>query len=102
MIENRKWNLSVEDKSQLIDRLTSELAPLRIKIGISQDELANLIGISRQTYGAIERGSRKMTWNTYLSLILFYDYNNTTHEFIRKIGAFPDKLVEVFNRMEEE
>lgn len=98
MLINEKWNLSENDKSELIKALTNELVVLRAKVVISQGELANLIGVSRQTYGAIERGTRIMTWNTYLSIILFYDYNEKTHDFIRQINAFPDKLVEKFNQ----
>ena len=101
MIDNSRWELNESGKEMFIAALTPELELLRVKAGISQGELANLIGVSRQTYGAIERGARGMTWNTYLSLILFYDYNNSTHEFIRTINAFPDTLVEQFNRLEE-
>ncbi len=101
MIENSRWNLDEADKEKLISALTPELTILRVKAEISQGELANLIGVSRQTYGAIERGARQMTWNTYLSLILFYDYNKTTHDFIRNIHIFPDELVDRFNRTEE-
>ncbi|HBL41450.1 MAG TPA: XRE family transcriptional regulator, partial [Ruminococcaceae bacterium] len=33
-----------------MDALAKELVPFRAKIGLSQSELANLVGISRQTY----------------------------------------------------
>ena len=68
MMQNSKWKLTDEEKQMLIAAITQELIPLRSKAGISQGELANLIGVSRQTYGAIERGDREMTWNTYLHL----------------------------------
>ena len=76
MSEYAKWEITKTQQMQFIDALTNELAPLRAKVGISQGELATLIGVSRQTYSAIESGKRKMSWNTYLSLILFYDYIN--------------------------
>jgi len=41
-------------KEHLIDVLTNELSMLRAKVGLSQQELANRMGVSRQTYGAIE------------------------------------------------
>ena len=37
---------------------------------------------------------RKMTWNTYMSLILFFDYNPNTHYTIRQLDAFPYRLDE--------
>ena len=71
---------------------------LRKSKGISQEELANLLGISRQTYSAIERKIRRMSWSTYLSLILFFDYNQSTHQMLRSINAFPDGFVDGLNK----
>lgn len=47
------------DKDKLIEILTDELPVLRAKIGISQGDISNIIGISRQTYNAIETKKRK-------------------------------------------
>lgn len=97
MDSNKKWALSKKEKNKFIDALTPELVVLRTKADISQDELANIIGVSRQTYGAIERKAKRMSWNTYLSLILFYDYNINTHDILRAVGAFPHEMVKRFN-----
>ena len=56
METNSRWVLHPEEKDRLITALTPELATLRTKADISQEELAELIGVSRQTYGALERG----------------------------------------------
>ena len=58
MEEISKFFLTEEEKDKFIDALTPELALLRAKVEISQEEIANLIGISRQTYGSIERKAR--------------------------------------------
>lgn len=92
-----KWTITNEEKDQLISALTPELVMLRTKAEISQEELAALIGISRQTYGAIERGSRKMSWSTFLALILFYDCNQKTHQMLRKTSAIPQEMMKMFN-----
>lgn len=55
-----KWLLTDEEKDNFIATLTPNLTVLRTKAEISQEELANLIGISRQTYSAMERKVRKM------------------------------------------
>lgn len=89
--------LSEQDKDSFIDALSYELPMLRAKADISQEEIANLIGVSRQTYGAIERRTRKMSWSTYLSLVFFYDYNKKTHDMLRNTRAFPYELVKLFN-----
>ena len=89
--------LTEKEMDDLIDELTKELAMLRTKADMSQEDVATLIGVSRQTYGAIERQSRRMTWNTYLSLIMFFDYNKKTHEILRSLSAFPTKFVNNIN-----
>lgn len=79
-------------KNELIDVISKELVALRAKSGVSQEELSKSIGISRQTYQAIETGKRKMTWRTYLALLLFFDYNPMTHDMLRSLKVFPDEL----------
>ncbi len=98
MDSRAKWQITSEEKEKYIDALTDELPILRAKADISQEDLAKIIGISRQNYGWIERKDRKMSWNTYLSLIFFFDYNQSTHKMIRAASAFPTELV---NRMNE-
>lgn len=97
MENESKWFLTDEEKDNFIALLSPNLSVLRTKAEISQEELANLIGVSRQTYSAIERKIRKMAWSTYLSLILFYDHNQRTHEMIRQLAIFPQELIIRFN-----
>lgn len=92
-----KWLLTDAEKDSFIAALTPNLTVLRTRAEISQEELANLIGVSRQTYSAIERKIRKMAWSTYLSLVLFYDHNPKTHKMIRQLSIFPKELIIRFN-----
>lgn len=88
------WHFTDEEKNALINSLTNELTALRGAANATQDEISNAIGVSRQTYSAIEMRKRKMTWNTYMSLILFFDYNPSTHNIIRQLDIFPYRLDE--------
>ena len=92
-----KYCITEKEKAELIEKLTPELQLLRAKAEISQEEIANIIGTSRQTYGAIERKTRKMSWDTYLSLVWFYDCNRKTHKMLREMKGFPHELIEKFN-----
>lgn len=91
------YGLSNEEKEGLISVLAEELPTLRVKIGLSQDELCKIIGISRQTYSAIETKKRKMSWNTFLTLILFFDFNEKTKNYVENSGIFPNSLKRVLN-----
>ena len=92
-----KWRLTDEEKDAFIAMLTPNLPALRSQADISQEELANLLGISRQTYSAIERKIRRMSWSTYLALVLFFDHNQKTHKMLRALSVFPKGLISCFN-----
>ncbi len=92
-----KKALTAAERKTYIAELKKELPFLRLKAGISQDDIASVIGVSRQTYGAIERGDRPMGWNTYLSLIFFFDNKEETHDLVRGTNAFPHKFIEGIN-----
>lgn len=85
------------NKEKLIDILTDELPTLRARIGIKQEELGDILGISRQTYSAIETKKRKMTWNMFISLLMFFTQNKKTAPVIELIGAYPSELKEIMN-----
>lgn len=87
------WSITAQKKAKLVSILTENLTMLRAKLNISQEELSALLGISRQTYSAIESRKRKMTWQVYMSLILFFDINDVTHDIVRNLGCFPYELV---------
>ena len=88
-----KWVVSPDYKDSYIEVLTENLLPLRTKADITQEELASMIGISRQTYYALENRRRQMSWSTYLSLVLFFDTNVETHSMLRDINAYPTDLM---------
>lgn len=74
-----------EIKSSLVEILRNELPVLRAKARISQEEIAEKIGISRQTYSSIETGKREMSWTTFLALMAFFQNNDSTKQMINSI-----------------
>ncbi|MBQ6699659.1 MAG: helix-turn-helix domain-containing protein [Oscillospiraceae bacterium] len=86
-IENKTLN-----KENLLKIMTDNLSALRAKLGLSQDEVSNLIGISRQTYCAIETQKRKMSWNNFISLLFLFWYNEKTKVLVSAIDVFPEEL----------
>ena len=86
-IENKTLN-----KENLLKIMTDNLPALRAKLGLSQDEVSNIIGISRQTYCAIETQKRKMSWSNFISLLFLFWYNEKTQVLVSVIDAFPEEL----------
>lgn len=92
-----RWILTKEERDRYINALKEDLTLLRAKAGISQDELCSIIGLSRQSYSAIECGKKKMVWTTFLSLIAFYDNNIETRETLRSLKGYPAELFRRIN-----
>ncbi|MFR8293793.1 MAG: helix-turn-helix transcriptional regulator [Ruminococcus sp.] len=65
-------------KEELIRSLTDQLTVLRTKAEVSQEQLALVIGISRQTYSTIETKKKQMSWQIYMALILYFNSNEKT------------------------
>lgn len=79
-------------RKNCIIKLTDSLTMLRAKTGASQAEIAEVIGIARQTYSAIESGRKNMSWNTFMSLILFFKENTKTRDILNILGIYTNEL----------
>ena len=88
-----RWNITEEQREKLISGLVPELKTLRVKAHITQDELAKVIGLSRQTYCQIENGNKRMSWNGYLSLIFFFRSVEETSKLMEALGVYLTDLV---------
>ena len=92
-----KWRISKDYKDASIAILRDNLAPLRAKVGINQEELASIIGLSRQSYYAIENKKKPMTWSTFLALIFFFGICSSSAEMLKELRIYPIDLVMRFN-----
>lgn len=76
----------------LIDKMTENLPVLRKKLKLSQEKLAAFVGSSRYTVMLIETKKRRMTWNTFLSLLLLFDKNEETAVLLRALEIYTADL----------
>lgn len=79
-------------RSKVIALLRNELPVLRAKARVSQEDIANKIGISRQTYSSIETGKREMSWTTFLALIAFFQNTESTKQMLNSIEGLSQGL----------
>ena len=86
-----------EKREEVVRILTEELPLLKAKLGISQENLCDIVGISRQTYSSIETKKKTMSWGVFMSLLMLFTNNDKTAPIIRITGAFPDDLKESLN-----
>ena len=86
------WKISDVERENCKEKLRKQLPMLRGAVGTSQVDIANAIGISRQTYNAIESGKKEMNWTIYCSLLLYFDYHPNAHTIIHQLNIFPSWL----------
>ena len=80
------------NRELLINNMTDNLAMLRTRLGLTQEELADKIGVSRSTVISIENKKRTMTWNTFLSLVLLFIKNESTNKVLNVLGIYTDEF----------
>lgn len=95
-------NSKEEYKKIAVDILVDELPSLRAKIGISQDQLAEYVGLSRQTLSAIETRKRPISWQTFLSIVLYFTLNTKTNTTLKLLPGFIEALQKCLDYDESE
>ena len=93
--------MTAEERDKLIDRMTENLPVLRKKLKLSQEDLAKVIGSSRYTVMLIETGKRRMTWNTFLSLVLLFDKNPETAVLLRALEVYTEEFDNMIKQQPE-
>ncbi len=85
------------DKKKYTREMAENLPVLRAKVGMSQEDLAGLIGVTRQTISAIENKVREMSWQTFLSLLFLFSKNSDTERLMEVMGIYDDNLKQHFS-----
>lgn len=91
---------AVELRKKLIEKFKNELPVLRARAKLSQESVAEKIGISRQTYSGIETGKREMSWTMFLALLAFFQNNELTKQYLSKMDGFEDEFIQVIGQTE--
>ena len=90
-------SINDERKKKLCDILASNLSTLRQKARVTQDELADRLGFSRQTISAIENRKREMQWSTFTAITLFFTRNREIKELMVVMGIIDSSVDELLN-----
>lgn len=89
--------MEIYNREELIERFVDALPVLRALLGLSQSELGDYLGMSRQSFSSFESKKRKMTWSLFLACLFFFYENLNTKEFIANNDLFPEELQDYFN-----
>lgn len=75
--------------------MASELSVLRGEIGLSQEQLCDILGVTRAHLSRIENHKQKLQWNMFLSILLFFYQNDKTRKAVEEAELLPDNLRDV-------
>ncbi len=84
-------------REDLMRRFVRQLPVLRVTLGLSQAETAQTVGISRQTYLAVEKKSRPLTWSTFLALFAFFYANEDSRLQMERDHSFLHEVLSVLD-----
>lgn len=85
-------SISNINRDELIKLMSENLSVLRAKLNLSQEDLADVLGVTRQTISAIENEQRNMSWSIFLSLILIFLKNKETKRLMILLGIYTKEL----------
>ena len=110
--------LTEEEKKQYCIRLGEHMKRLRAISGLTQDDLADLSGISKERISRIENAAYVMRWAQFINFVMIFSMNANSKEYMvasriytpRLLGALqmkddqvpPDILVPISHSLTEE
>ena len=89
--------MTKDEKNVLIKTMAENLPILRSKLNLSREELAVLLGVTRQTISSFESNQRKMSWSVFLALILIFFRNEPTKKLLVALNIYTPALNDFLN-----
>ena len=89
--------ISSDTKQELCKKMASNLATLRTKANLKQEELAERLGLSRQTISAIENEKRIMEWTTFSVLVMFFSKDMEIRQIMTALGIINKEVEKALN-----
>lgn len=93
--------LSEEEKASYCVKLGDNLKRLRAIIGLTQDDLASLSGISKERISRIENGAFVMRWAQFVNLAMVFSMNASTKEYMFAQKIFTPRLLQALQMKDD-
>lgn len=78
-------------RETVMNNMTMNLPTLRCKMGLSQEDLAKMIGVSRSTISNIENKRQPLQWSLFLSLLMIFTNNDETKKLLEPMEIYSDE-----------
>lgn len=63
-------------KKEVLESFSKKVPEVRKKLGMSQTEFGDKVGLSRQSISSLERGTVQLTWDTFLAIMMVVMVND--------------------------
>lgn len=83
----------VDMQNEYIETLIKNLPILRAATSMTQAELADKVGVSRQTIVSIETRKRPMPWSLYLAIICVFKQYEETKKLLETFELFNSDFI---------
>ena len=87
-----KTNMDKETKKAYCERLSKNIPVLRAKLGVSQAELAQRVGIARSSLALYEVGKKDLPWSVFVAMLMLFISNNETKAVFNSLDIYDKKL----------
>ena len=84
------------DRQKYTQLMAKNLPVLRASLGLSQADLAGVIGVTRQTLSAAESGARELSWGNFISLLYVFTQNVQSAPLLQTLGISTPELMSLF------
>ena len=87
-----KTNIDKETKKVYCERLSKNIPVLRAKLGVSQAELAQRVGIARSSLALYEVGKKDLPWSVFVAMLMLFLSNEETKAVFNSLNIYDKKL----------
>ena len=88
--------LNQEQKEAYCGKMTQLLPMLRARLGMTQEELGKVSGVSRVTISQIESGRAKMNWQHFSALMMVCTADRNAKELLYVNGMLDNRLLRFY------
>lgn len=80
-------------QNEYIDMLINNMPVLRVATRMTQAQLAEKVGVSRQTIASIETRKRPMPWTLYLAVVFVFQQHEESAILIDKLELLSKEFI---------
>lgn len=79
-------------REEFAKKLAQDLRIIRAAADVTQDEVAQALGVSRSTYVNYENRQKEIPWEKCLALLFYFERNKDAKKLIHALSLLPEEV----------